>query len=98
MSAEDTLIEEKECPAKLPEKPTRALPGSSHKIEVMRKRALVGESLHHPADNKFTSEINSQVTDIIFKIKDSCKNMTTADIYSKAVEILSEKLVKADQY
>lgn len=82
---------------KYPDKPTKALPGSKYKIEVMRQRAAVGIALHHPQDNKFTPEVNSKITEIIFKIKDSCKGMTTNDIYSKAIEILSEQLIKADQ-
>lgn len=37
----------------LPAKPTDAPVGSKAKLYVMHQRALRGEQLHHPADNRF---------------------------------------------
>ena len=36
----------------LPPEPTRAVPGSSKKLEVLRERAELGFALHHPADDR----------------------------------------------
>jgi hypothetical protein len=37
-------------PRKLPRRPTKAIPGSKQKVEVMRERATRGECLFHPRD------------------------------------------------
>lgn len=83
-----------EGPSKLPDFPTNALPGTEAKIKIMEKRAELGVCLHHIEDGKFTSEINSQVSYMIEEIRDDCEGMNQIDIYYKAVEIISNRLIK----
>jgi hypothetical protein len=45
-------------PASLPAEPTRALPGSPEKIQVLTERASRGEHLFHPQDGVIQLEVS----------------------------------------
>ena len=49
----------------LPQHPTKALPGSPEKIEIMTKRILKNTHLHHPNDSTFESESKKYSAEIV---------------------------------
>ena len=53
------LLQPLEAMAKKKPKPTKALPGTEAKIEVLRLRAEAGQDLFHPDDARFPVSLKS---------------------------------------
>jgi hypothetical protein len=76
----------------LPVTPTRALPGTSSKVDVMVNRQLRGECLFHEDDAKMNKDIGMMIVREYNKLLNARTKGTMHRLMGMAEEIVSDRL------